>query len=118
MSSAHIETTDFADNGAIVRIIDHKLHEHESTQLVAEFTAYLNNSGKRLIVMDYTDVEFVASAGLGAMITTSRLVDELDGKMVLIGINDNIMQVMKLTRLDKLLTIEKNLAKAQKKLLK
>lgn len=118
MSTGHIEVTDFADNGAVLRILDHKLHELEATQLVAEFKAYLNNSGKRLIVMDYTDVEFVSSAGLGAMITISRTVSELEGKMVLTGISDNIMQVMKLTKLDRLLSIEKTLAKAQKKLLK
>jgi anti-sigma B factor antagonist len=118
MSTSHIEATDFSDNGAVVRVTDHKLHEHESSQLIAEFTAYLNNSGKRLIVMDYTDVEFVSSAGLGAMITISRTVVELEGKMVLTGINDNVLQVMKLTKLDRLLSIEKTLAKAQKKLLK
>ena len=118
MNTGHINTTDFSDTGAVVRITDHKLHEHESTQLIAEFKAYLTNSGKRLIVMDYSDVEFVASAGLGAMITLSRTVTDLEGKIVLTGINDNIMQVMKLTKLDRLLDIEKTLAKAQKKLLK
>jgi len=118
MSTGHIQATDFADNGAIVRIVDHKLHEHESSQLIEEFKAYLTNSGKRLIVMDYTEVEFVSSAGLGAMITISRAVTELEGKMVLTGINENIMQVMKLTKLDRLLNIEKTLAKAQKQVLK
>ena len=118
MNTGHINTTDFSDTGAVVRVMDHKLHEHESTQLIAEFNAYLTNSGKRLIVMDYTDVEFVSSAGLGAMITVSRAVTELEGKMVLTGVNDNIMQVMKLTKLDRLLMIEKDLAKAQKRLLK
>jgi len=117
-TTGHIDATDFSDTGAIVRITDHKLHEHEASQLITEFKAYLNNSGKRLIVMDYTDVEFVSSAGLGAMITLSRTVVELDGKMILTGINDNVMGVMKLTKLDRLLKIEKTLAKAQKKLLK
>ena len=83
-----------------------------------EFKSYLSNSGKLRIVMDYTDVEFVSSAGLGAMITTSKAASEVGGKMVLTGINENVLQVMKLTRLDRLLSIEKNIAKAQKRVLK
>ncbi len=118
MSTGHLNATDFSDNGAIVRVTDHKLHEHEATQLIDEFKAYLKNSGKRLIVMDYTEVEFVASAGLGAMITISQSASEQGAKMVLTGINDDILGVMKLTRLDRLLKIEQSMAKAQKYLLK
>lgn len=113
-----LETTDFDESGAVVRINAHKIHEHESTRLIEEFKSYLANSGKLRIVMDYTDVEFVSSAGLGAMITTSKAAGDVGGKMVLTGINENVMQVMKLTRLDRLLTIEKNVAKAQKRVLK
>ena len=118
MNTAHINTTDFSDAGAIVRVIDHKLHEHEATRLIEEFRAYLKNSGKTLVVMDYSAVEFVSSAGLGAMITISQAASEQGAKMVLTGINDDILGVMKLTRLDRLLKIEQNMTKAQKYLLK
>jgi len=118
MSTGHLNATDFSDTGAIVRVMDHKLHEHEATLLIEEFKAYLKNSGKRLIVMDYSAVEFVASAGLGAMITISQAASDCDAKMVLTGINDDILGVMKLTRLDRLLKIEQDMSKAQKYLLK
>jgi anti-sigma B factor antagonist len=117
-SSGHISTTDFDENGAIVRVTVHKLDEYEATRFINEFKAYLTNSGKRRIVMDYSEVEFVSSAGLGAMITTSNAVGECEGKMVLTGVNENVLQVMKLTKLNRLLTIEKTLAKAQKQVLK
>tara|TARA_R110002096_G_scaffold173781_2_gene348052 strand:+ start:222339 stop:222701 length:363 start_codon:yes stop_codon:yes gene_type:complete len=113
-----IDTTEFDDDGAVVRVTAHKIHEHESTRLIEEFKAFLASSGKSRIVMDYTEVEFVSSAGLGAMITTSRVAVEGGGKIVLTGINENVMQVMKLTKLDRLLKIEKTLAKAQKVVLK
>lgn len=111
-------TTDFDKSGAVVHVNTHKIHEHESSRLIVEFKAYLKNSGKRLIVMDYSEVEFVSSAGIGAMITISRSANECDGKMVLTGINDNILSVIKLTKLDRLLKIEQNMTKAQKYLLK
>lgn len=118
INTGFLETTDFDENGAVVRITAHKIHEHESSRLIEEFKSYLANSGKLRIVMDYSDVEFVSSAGLGAMITTSKAAGDVGGKMVLTGINENVMQVMKLTRLDRLLTIEKNVVKAQKRVLK
>jgi anti-sigma B factor antagonist len=117
-STGHITTTDFDENGAVVRVTVHKLDEYEATRFINEFKAYLTNSGKNRIVMDYSEVEFVSSAGLGAMITTSNVVGEFEGKMVLTGINENVMQVMKLTKLNRLLKIEKDLAKAQKQVLK
>ena len=45
-------------------------------------------------------------------------VNEAGGKCVVTGLNENVMGVLKLTKLDKLFTIEKTLAKAQKRLLK
>ncbi len=117
-SSGHISTTDFDEHGAVVRVTVHKLDEYEATRFISEFKAYLTNSGKRRIVMDYSEVEFVSSAGLGAMITTSNAVSECEGKMVLTGINENVLQVMKLTKLNRLLKIEKTLDKAQKQVLK
>lgn len=113
-----MSATEFDDKGAVVRITVHKLDEFESKRLSEEFNAYLSNSGNNRIVMDYSDVEFVSSAGLGAMITMSKAVGNVEGKMILTGINDNVMQVLKLTRLDKLLKIEKTMAKAQKIALK
>ncbi len=113
-----LDSTDFADIGAVVHVKTHKIHEHESTRLIEESKAYPKNSGKLRIVLDFTEVEFVASAGLGAMITMSRATDEAGGRLMLVGVNDNIMQVMKLTKLDRLIKIEKDLVKAQKKLLK
>ncbi|MFK7759493.1 MAG: STAS domain-containing protein [Phycisphaerales bacterium] len=116
--TSHMSITEFEDTGAVVRLTVNKIDEHEAGLLISEFGAFVKNNERNRIAMDYTEVDFVASAGLGAMITMYRAVNEAGGKCVVTGLNENVMGVLKLTKLDKLFTIEKTLAKAQKRLLK
>ena len=95
-TSTLISCTEFADQGAIVRVTSHKLHEHESSMLIAEMRAYLDLSERTLIAADFEQVEFISSAALGAMVTMNT----------------------ELAKLDKLIPIAKDLDRAQKTLLK
>lgn len=116
--TALIQPTEFADKGAIVRVTANKLHEHESTLVIQEMRAYLDSSARNLIVADFEAVQFISSAGLGAMVTMNTELAKRGGRLVMINLSDDAMQVIKLTKLDKLIPVEKNLEKAQKRLLK
>lgn len=113
-----ISCTEFAEQGAVVRVTTNKLHEHESALLIAEFRAYLESSGRNLVVADFEAVAFLSSAGLGAMVTLNTELAKRGGRLVMINLSPDTLQVIKLTRLDKLIPIGKDLADAQKKLLK
>ncbi|MHA7813013.1 MAG: STAS domain-containing protein [Phycisphaerales bacterium] len=116
--TALIQPTEFADNGAIVRVTVTKLHEHESALVIQEMKAYLDSSERNLIVADFEQVQFISSAGLGAMVTMNTELAKRGGRLVMINLSDDAMQVIKLTKLDKLIPVEKSLEKAQKRLLK
>jgi len=113
-----IQTTEFAERGSIVRVNAHKLHEHESAMLIQEVRAYLDTSEKNQIIADFEPVQYISSAALGAMVTLNTELAKRGGRLVLINLSDDAMQVIKLTKLDKLIPVEKNIAKAQKRLLK
>lgn len=113
-----IETTEFAERGSVVRVNSHKLHEHESALLIQEVRAYLDSSQKNQIIADLEPVQYLSSAALGAMVTLNTELTKRAGRLVLINLCDDAVQVFKLTKLDKLIPIEKNIAKAQKRLLK
>lgn len=117
-TSTLISCTEFADTGAIVQVMSHKLHEHESAMLVAEMKAYLDASDRNLIAADFEQVQFISSAGLGAMVTMNTELAKRGGRLVLLNLSDDAMQVIKLTKLDKLIPVAKDLQGAQKKLLK
>jgi len=116
--TALIQATEFADKGAIVRVTANKLHEHEATLVIQEMNAYLDSSQRNLIVADFEPVQFISSAGLGAMVTMNTELAKRGGRLVMINLSSDAMQVIKLTKLDKLIPVEKNLEKAQKRLLK
>jgi anti-anti-sigma factor len=116
--TALIQPTEFSENGAIVRVTATKLHEHESTLLIQEMKAYLETSDRNLIVADFEAVEFISSAGLGAMVTMNTELAKRGGRLAMINLSDDAMQVIKLTKLDKLIPVEKTLEKAQKRVLK
>ena len=52
------------------------------------------------------------------MVTMNTELAKRGGRLVMISLSDDAMQVIKLTKLDKLIPVEKSLEKAQKRLLK
>lgn len=116
--SSLIQTTDFAERGSVIRVNAHKLHEHESALLIQEVRAFLEMSEKNLIIADFESVQYISSAALGAMVTLNTELAKRGGRLVMINLSDDAMQVIKLTKLDKLIPVEKDIAKAQKRLLK
>lgn len=113
-----IKTTEFDEKGALVRVTSNKLHEHESKLLIEQMRAYLESSGRSMIAVNFEQVEFISSAALGAMVSLNTEIAKRGGRLVVCHLNDDAMQVIKLTRLDKLIPVEKNEKKAQKRLQK
>lgn len=57
------------------------------------------------IVMDLTDVTMLASMGLGMLVSMHKLCAAQGGKLVVCGLRDDIVQLMKITHLDRILKI-------------
>jgi anti-sigma B factor antagonist len=63
---------------------------------------------RRLLVLDFTRVEFLSSQAIGIVISLHRKLGALPrSKMVLCGINGKLQELLKITRLDKVLTVKK-----------
>lgn len=56
--------------------------------------------GNRMIVLDMTDVTFIDSSGLGALIGTLKVMGN-DGELVLSGACESVVNMFKLTRMNK-----------------
>ena len=66
----------------------------------------------RKIIIDFAKVKFLSSSALGMLIRLRKKATEIKGQVVLCGLRDEIMQVFKISRLDKLFKIVKNEEKA------
>lgn len=65
----------------------------------------LSNEGVPNLILDLTNVRYVDSSGLSAILTANRLWKSI-GTFVLTGINhDNVRKLIEISRLDSVLTI-------------
>ncbi|KAA3606621.1 MAG: anti-sigma factor antagonist [Calditrichaeota bacterium] len=64
----------------------------------------LINSGNTFIVLNFSEVDFIDSSGLGAIVSVLKTIGK-NGDIVLSGINDTVMTMFRLTRMDKVFDI-------------
>ncbi|MFG0292811.1 MAG: STAS domain-containing protein [Phycisphaerales bacterium JB065] len=99
----------------IVRLKGPGLSEQEVASVLSDLNADAPSQHWR-IALDLTKVEFLASAGIGALINIHRSCSTGGGGLAMFGVNDNIEQVFKITKMNKFFTITKDQTKAIKKL--
>ena len=58
------------------------------------------------VVLDMTELDYIASAGLRALKRLKSLVGENGGTLVLRGVQDNVMEVFEMTGFSLMLTFE------------
>jgi len=103
----------WAEDGAVVaEVVTHSLSEYESKLVQHDVMQVVASSGSRHIVLDCTKVSFLASAGIGMMIAMRKHCIDQGGKLVVCGLGKDILEAMRLTRVDKLLQIERDRAAA------
>lgn len=103
----------WAEDGAVVaEVVTHSLSEYESKLVQHDVMEVVGSSGARHIVLDCAKVSFLASAGIGMMIAMRKHCVDQGGKLVVCGLGGDIMEAMRLTRVDKLLQIEGDRAAA------
>ena len=74
----------------------------------------LIDDGAKRLVMNLSNVPFVSSAGLRVFIHAAKRL-MADGKFVVCGINENVMQVFELAGFDRLMTIVDSVEEAVQK---
>ena len=65
----------------------------------------LMEKGDRNFDFDFSDCNFIDSTGLGVLVSVYKRCIEVKGEIKLLNMNNNVMKVFKLTRLDQVFTI-------------
>jgi anti-sigma B factor antagonist len=104
-------------NGVTVaRFLEKKiLDEANIDALGKEMFALVDEDGRRQIILDFSLVEYLSSAALGKLITMHKKVGTASGKLAMCNIQKEIMDVFKITQLNKVLTLCKDLDDALSK---
>jgi len=92
------------DKYTLLRPEAEKLDSSVSPLLKAE-VVMLNGKGIKNLLIDLSDVKYIDSSGLSAILVANRLCKSLEGVMVLSCLNDNVKKLIAISQLEGILTI-------------
>lgn len=98
---------------ARARVTCNNIATREAPIVQAECLAAAAKANHRILV-DLADVAMITSVGLGALITLHKSCKEAKGKLVLLNLQPDILNILKLSRLDRLFVIADSEHKALK----
>ncbi len=84
----------------VMRIRDKRVDSRISTLYKQEFVAFRTDDVVNVIV-DLTDVEFMDSSGLGALLLGRRMFTEDGGDLKIVGAHDKVMGMFRIAKLDR-----------------
>jgi len=92
------------------------LGDREGDVVGPSVVARIQENGKstKAVVLDFTDVEFISSAGLGACVIIRNASKAIGARTVLFGLRDRLLEGFKLTKLDKIFDIAHDEKKLEK----
>ena len=107
MAASH-RRLDLEDVGevTVARFIDKKILDETNIQVIGnQMFALVEDDGCRKVLLDYSNVEYLSSAALGKLIVMDKKVKAAQGQLKMCSVRPDILEVFKITRLDKLFSI-------------
>lgn len=107
METASFLSMSTEPGAAVARIECPSVAQRETPILQTELLDAAQRSGWRIAV-DLSNVTILTSVGIGLFVTLHKKCHENKGRLALFGLNKDILDLLKLTRLDKLLSISRD----------
>lgn len=114
MSQGRLQITEDSNVTVATFLEAAMLDESSIQQLGSELEKVVQSKEGIKLVVDLSNVDYVSSAVLGRLVKIYKLVKQISGKMKLAGVKNNILQVFKITKLDKMFEIHPTRDKAVK----
>lgn len=103
------------DDTLTIRILDERLVDPEQVKrTVDDIMTVLGKTDERQVVLDFSTVQFMASAMLGKLVQFQKKCVEYKAKLKLAGISPDILEVFKITKLNKVFDIQPDEETARK----
>jgi len=90
-------------------LMDVAVIEQLNEQVEAQLSA-----GRRKLVLDFKHVQYISSSMVGVLVATNQSVKKAKGQLILCALNERLLELLKLTRLDKMFKVEPDARSALK----
>lgn len=94
------------DKSTLTAAITGEIDHHTSRWLRMDIDTAINDNNPKLLRLDFKDVTFMDSSGVGLVMGRYKIMKELGGKVELINMPEYIERVMSLAGMDKLLGVK------------
>src|SRR5256886_5617472 len=102
-----LEVEDIGDV-TVVNFTDKKILDEQNIQVIGEqLFSLIDELGRKKILLNFGNVEYLSSAALGKFITLNKKVNAAGGRLILCNIDPQIYEVFEITKLNKLFNIQK-----------
>lgn len=99
----------------LVRFVDRKIvDEAQVNELAGELGRLVDVEKRRALLLNFSGVEFVSSAGLGKLIALERKLKLAKGRLKMSDMVPEVMSVFEITKLNKVFDIRASEAEALK----
>jgi anti-sigma B factor antagonist len=101
---------DVEKNGhdTVFRLHERKLDSTLSHEVKAEFLLLCKPKVCKRLIVDLTEVQFCDSTGLSALLIADRAMREHGGSVHLVHVHKKVMDLIKISMLDRVFTINKS----------
>jgi anti-sigma B factor antagonist len=103
-----LEVEDIGDV-TVVNFVDKRILDEQNIQIIGEqLFGLVDEVGRRKLLLNFNNVEFLSSAALGKFITLHKKLQGAGGRLILCNIHPDIYEVFEITKLDKFFVIHKD----------
>jgi anti-sigma B factor antagonist len=89
----------------IFKLKEKRLDTNISGLVKGELTLLLKSDGANKLIVDLSEVETCDSSGLSAILVANRMVHSIGGKIRLAAPSNKVYSLIKITQLDRVLTV-------------
>ncbi|MGO8735543.1 MAG: STAS domain-containing protein [Terriglobia bacterium] len=84
----------------------------EGAKMLVEKMTQILDGGERYIVLDFTDISYINSAGLRGLILVAKQLASFGGKLVLAGVSEPNQNILEISGLTSIFTLRPTRAEA------
>jgi stage II sporulation protein AA (anti-sigma F factor antagonist) len=96
-----------SDGETVTAFLEGEIDHHTATEMRQVMDAELLSGTVKLLIMDFRDVTFMDSSGIGLVMGRYRQIQYNDGQLQIINTSPQIYKVMRIAGLQRLAVIEK-----------
>lgn len=99
-----VQVSETIAEGVVVLRLDGRLDAASSPHLERKVNTFID-SGRSKLVMNFDHIDYLSSAGMRLLLVASKKAKSHQGKLVLSGVHDDVMEVIKMAGFDHVLEI-------------